>query len=99
MNCNPSVPSRWSALLLLAVANLWCIKRLTKSRLGFFSFETVRRKLRGHEVMNMFRKGQMQGVKRRNILRQVLCIACLFGVMAKQDHTGHLQASTTEVRK
>ncbi len=41
-----------------------CIKRLVKPGMGFFSFETAWRTLQGYEVINMMRKGQMQGVTR-----------------------------------
>jgi transposase-like protein len=56
------------------------IKRLTKPGMGFFSFETARRTLQGFEVMNMMRKGQVQGVAKGNIPGQVTFIASLFGV-------------------
>lgn len=38
-----------------------CITRLVKPGLGFFSFETAWRTLQGYEVMNMMRKGQVNG--------------------------------------
>ncbi|GAC1690546.1 MAG: IS6 family transposase [Ktedonobacteraceae bacterium] len=37
------------------------IKRLTKPGMGFFSFETAWRTLQGYALMNMIRKGQVQG--------------------------------------
>lgn len=37
------------------------IKRRVKPGLGFFSFETAERTLQGFEVMNMIRKGQIDG--------------------------------------
>src|SRR6266700_7586043 len=40
------------------------IKSLTKPGMGFFSFETAWRTLQGFEVMNMMRKGQLQGVEK-----------------------------------
>ncbi len=40
------------------------IKRLVKPGVGFFSLETARRTLQGYEIMNMLRKGQVQGVKK-----------------------------------
>ena len=55
------------------------IKRLTKPRMGFFSFETAKRTLQGFEVMNMIRKGQVQGVEKGEVRDQVLLIARLFG--------------------
>lgn len=41
------------------------LKRLTKPGMGFCSFETARRTLQGFEIMNMRRKGQVQGVGKR----------------------------------
>jgi transposase, IS6 family len=58
------------------------IKRLVKPGLGFFSFETAWRTLRGYEGMNMIRKGQIQGVEKGDIRCQVKFIATLFGVVA-----------------
>jgi len=58
------------------------IKRLVKPGLGFFSLETAERTLQGYEIMNMFRKGQIQGVDKGNITSQVRFIARLFGVAA-----------------
>ncbi|GHO68258.1 hypothetical protein KSC_071500 [Ktedonobacter sp. SOSP1-52] len=56
------------------------IKRLAKPGLGFFSFETAWRTLRGYEIMNMLRKGQIQGVKKGDGPRQAAFVAELFGV-------------------
>ena len=39
--------------------------------MGFGSFNTARRTLRGYEAMNMLRKGQIQGIEKGNILGQV----------------------------
>ena len=47
------------------------IKRLVKPGMGFASFNTARRTLRGYEAMNMIRKGQIQGVEKGNILGQL----------------------------
>lgn len=58
------------------------IKRLTKPGMGFFSFETAWRTLQGFEVMNMIRKGQVQGVAKGNVRGQVTLIATLFGAVA-----------------
>jgi transposase-like protein len=38
------------------------IKRLVNPGMGFSSFNTARRTLRGYEAMNMLRKGQIKGV-------------------------------------
>lgn len=40
------------------------IKRRVAPGLGFGSFRTAARTLRGHEAMNMIRKGQIEGVKK-----------------------------------
>lgn len=56
------------------------IKRLTKPGMGFFSFETAWRTLQGFEMMNMMRKGQLQGVAKGDVREQVVLIAKLFGV-------------------
>lgn len=58
------------------------IKRLVKPGLGFKSFHTARRTLRGYEMMNMIRKGQIQGVEKGDISGQVKFIAQIFGVAA-----------------
>ena len=58
------------------------IKRLVKPGMGFFSLESAWRTLRGYEVMNMVRKGQMRGVEKGDILGQVTFISSLFGVAA-----------------
>ncbi len=56
------------------------IKRLVKAGMGFFSFETAWRTLRGYEIVNMLRKGQVQGMNRGDNPKQVTFIAELFGI-------------------
>ncbi|BCL79068.1 transposase [Ktedonobacteria bacterium brp13] len=58
------------------------IKRLTKPGMVFFSFETAWRTLQGFEIMNMLRKGQLQGVNKGDVKGQVALVAKLFGVVA-----------------
>ncbi len=58
------------------------IKRLTKPRMGFFSIGTAWRTLQGFEMMNMMRKGQVQGVAKGEVGRQVALVAKLFGIVA-----------------
>jgi IS6 family transposase len=58
------------------------IKRLTKPGMGFFSFETAWRTLQGFEILNMIRKGQVQGVNKGDVSSQVALVATLFGVVA-----------------
>ncbi|HEY4387880.1 MAG TPA: IS6 family transposase [Ktedonobacteraceae bacterium] len=57
------------------------IKRLTKPGMGFFSFETAWRTLQGYEMMNMMRKGQIQGVAKGDVRGQIALVARLFGVV------------------
>jgi transposase, IS6 family len=53
------------------------IKRLVKAGLGFFSFQTAWRTLRGYETMHMIRKGQVQI---SGIQNQVKFVDSLFGL-------------------
>ena len=57
------------------------IKRLVNPGMGFFSFGTAWRTLQGYEVMNMIRKGQVQGVSKGDSPHQAAFIAELFGVV------------------
>jgi len=56
------------------------IKHLVKPGMGFFSFETAWGTFQGYEIVNMIRKGQVQGVNKRDSLCQARFIAELFGV-------------------
>lgn len=58
------------------------IKRLTKPGMGFGSFNTARRTLRGMEAMHMIRKGQVQGVVKGHARSQVEFVSQLFGIVA-----------------
>lgn len=58
------------------------IKRLVKPGIGFKSFNTARRTLRGYEIMNMIRKGQIKGVAKGAVTDRVKFIAEIFGVAA-----------------
>ena len=58
------------------------IKRLVNPAMGFGSFNTARRTLRGYEAMNMIRKGQINGVEKGNVRAQVEFVSQLFGVTA-----------------
>jgi IS6 family transposase len=55
------------------------LKRLTKPGMSFFSFETAWRTLQGFEVMNMLRKGHVQGVDEGDIRGHVALVNTLFG--------------------
>jgi hypothetical protein len=48
--------------------------------LGFASFQTAWKTLRGHETMNMIRKGQIKKVGKEDIRGQIRFIENLFGV-------------------
>ncbi|WP_068820418.1 IS6 family transposase [Phormidesmis priestleyi] len=58
------------------------IKRLTKPMMGFGSFNTARRTLRGIEAMSMIRKGQVKGISKGDRMSQVKFIEELFGISA-----------------
>ncbi len=58
------------------------IKRRVVPGLGFGSFPTADRTLSGYEAMNMIRKGQIQGVDKKDIAGQVVFIENLFGIAA-----------------
>jgi IS6 family transposase len=58
------------------------IKRRTKPGMGFFSLETAWRTLQGYEIINMIRKGQVQGVDKADVRGQVAWVAKLFGAVA-----------------
>jgi transposase-like protein len=58
------------------------IKRRVKPGLGFGSFHTAWRTLRGYEVMHMIRKGQVCEVARGDVVAQSQFIARLFGIAA-----------------
>ncbi len=66
------------------------IKRRVKPGLGFFSPETAWRTLQGYEIMNMIRKGQVQGVDKAEVRGQVALVAKLFGVVAQERLEGTL---------
>jgi len=58
------------------------IKRLVNSAMGFWSFNTARRTIKGYEIMNMMRKGQIQGLVKGAVTDRVKFIAEIFGVAA-----------------
>jgi transposase-like protein len=58
------------------------IKRRVNPGLGFFSFKTARRTIIGFEVMNMIRKGQIDGVGKGDIQGQLRFVNSLFRVAA-----------------
>ncbi|CAA9362928.1 hypothetical protein AVDCRST_MAG94-3496 [uncultured Leptolyngbya sp.] len=58
------------------------IKRLSKPGMGFHSFNSARRTLRGYEIMHMIRKGQIQEVARGAVAERVKFIERIFAVAA-----------------
>ena len=56
------------------------IKRLVKPGMGFGSFNTARRTLKGYEIMNILRKGQVEKVRRGAVRERLKFIAEIFGV-------------------
>lgn len=58
------------------------IKRLTKTGLGFKSWRTAWKTLRGYESMHMIRKGQRQGIIKGEIVGQIRFVESLFGLVA-----------------
>jgi transposase-like protein len=58
------------------------VKRIVKPMMGFESFNTARRTLRGIEAMAMLRKGQVKEIKQGDSASQVRFINELFGVIA-----------------
>jgi len=58
------------------------IKRLVKPGMGFGSFNTARRTIKGYEIMNMLRKGQVEKVRGGTVIERANFIAEIFGVAA-----------------
>ena len=58
------------------------IKRRVNPGLGFSSFKTANRTIKGYEAVNMIRKGQIEGVERKDIRGQVGFVAGLFRIAA-----------------
>ncbi|MEL6321657.1 MAG: IS6 family transposase [Cyanobacteria bacterium J06626_14] len=58
------------------------IKRLVTPGLGFGSFHTAHRTLKGYEAMAMIRKGQIKNIDRDNLTGQISFIHEIFGIAA-----------------
>jgi len=58
------------------------IKRLVKPGMRFGSFNTARRTIWGYEIMNMMRKGQVEGVPKGAVKERILFINQIFRVVA-----------------
>ena len=57
------------------------IKRLVKPGMGFGSFNTARRTIKGYEIMNMMRR-QIVGVPTGAVKERILFLNQIFGVVA-----------------
>ena len=58
------------------------IKRLVEPGMGFGSFNTAKRTIKGDEIMNMMRKGQIKGVEKGAVQERVKFINQIFGMTA-----------------
>ncbi len=58
------------------------IKQLVKPGIRFGLFNTARRTIKGYEIMNMIRKGQIQAVAKGAVIDRVKFIAETRGVAA-----------------
>jgi transposase, IS6 family len=58
------------------------VKRRVNPGLGFGALATAQRTIQGYEVMHMLRKGQFDGVAKRDVLAQNRVINQLFGLAA-----------------
>jgi len=58
------------------------IKKLVRSGMGFRTFHSAWRTLKGYEIMNMIRKGQVKNIEKGEILKQKQFIENLFSYAA-----------------
>jgi len=58
------------------------LQQLIKPGLGFKSFNTARRTIKGYEAMHMLQKGQVIGVPKGNVLAQLNFMAQILKVAA-----------------
>ena len=58
------------------------VKRRVNPGLGFGAFDTAQRTIQGYEAMHMLRKGQIEGLTKRDVLAQNHIINQLFGLAA-----------------
>ena len=63
------------------------IKRIVRPMMGFKSFNTAQRTLSGIEVMNMIRKGQVNGIAQGNSGSQAKFIEAIFGIIRHLQNT------------
>ena len=58
------------------------MKRRVNPGLGFGVFATAQRTIQGYEAMHMLRKGQIEGLTKRDVLAQNRIINQMFGLAA-----------------
>jgi transposase, IS6 family len=58
------------------------VKRRVNPGLGFGAFATAQRTIQGYEAMHMLRKGQIEGLTKRDVLAQNRIINQMFGLAA-----------------
>jgi transposase, IS6 family len=58
------------------------VKRRVNPGLGCGAFDTAQRTIQGYEAMHMLRKGQIEGLTKRDILAQNHIINQMFGLVA-----------------
>ena len=58
------------------------VKRITNAGLGYQSFHTAWRTIRGIEIMHMINKGQVEEVSKKDVLGQKKFVESLFGIAA-----------------
>jgi transposase-like protein len=56
------------------------VKRITRTGLGYKSFHTAWRTIRGIEIMHMMNKGQVEGVDKKDVVGQKNFVESLFGI-------------------
>ena len=56
------------------------VKRITRAGLGYKSFHTAWRTIRGIEIMHMINKGQVEGVNKKDVVGQKNFVESLFGI-------------------
>ena len=56
------------------------MKHLINPGMGFGSFYSAKRTIKGYEAMNMIRKGQIEKVEKADVMGQISLINQIFGV-------------------
>ena len=56
------------------------VKRITRASLGYKSFHTAWRTIRGIEIIQMINKGQVDDVRNRDSVSQKEFVESLFGI-------------------